>query len=1002
MAETWIDLRNNADVKIPGDLLEPINDAIDAINTAIDVVRFQLEVALDILKAARAFLLAFLDPLVQIINLIIAIIRQLYEEIEAAGIYLNGDWDIISPDMRLFQGGYKEFERRMVARLTDPRDPTRPQIPSATRVWAVFLYLGVDFSEIYRLVQLLQQLLRLFRIPGIPKENLGQPINLSVKYGVSGLPDFIQDFAEAVIGQRVTEYDEQKEIVPTLDTATLSWEMPKQPQRQGINLPNNPPSGFLISVSTLRNGIQVAYDRAVSDAPKSTNPDGTTSQKRETGKVAAADSNGPPLVIYGGVDQLQINEDVYYNNTMEGAGRVSDGSPRVYGTTGGKNDETPIPLDQLINGETRYLQRMFYISLGEMLGIPSDDWFSVSANFLVELSSFLLTYPYSYKLRAEEMPKAAVFEEEDGKLTLNEDVDPPTTYYVRIAPVSKNIRSETDFQYILAATNMRVSGQRGVAPLASFSNGDETVNPAPKDVGPWSAPIEVSFPLSGAQEYLTIVASALAVVILSRSDVPVSTENVFVEGSARRKTDLETFGDRVAKVLGSSPDTFFSFSGQAAGATSDLFRFRKQVYDAVNREAEKIYKQTGLNFTLSQAIIEAGQVLLTWKWSDTTFRATLGNQTVSPDTFVFPEKTIMQSLRDRQTTYGLARSPSSAGVYNTGRAPLGIGAAPGFFENSRGVSSVANAPGILVYENNNINNKTVVYARNLIPNEVYQAAASVLGLAVPPAPGELQGQWISFRLIELFPELGKYVEMVISWLEGLKEGLKNIVDSIIRYIDFLEARILELMALLQRIDALGDLLFTFEVPGFEVLFVSTRGSDGLLADFITAEGKPDDSEALSGEGPQSILPDGSANRDGIEAVEDTATSGEFGSSLLQGFLGTGNRLDVGSFTDLGAYKVDDGAGILSAASTGLQTNEEGELERVPPSRFAYGGGAVLLATSLPSLVIDLLELLFNKTIAEEEIQLDGPDDFFEDLEPGDLELPDFGQDIPDPDDPPAP
>jgi len=74
------------------------------------------------------------------------------------------------------------------------------------------------------------------------------------------------------------------------------------------------------------------------------------------------------------------------------------------------------------------------------------------------------------------------------------------------------------------------------------------------------------------------------------------------------------------------------------------------------------------------------------------------------------------------------------------------------------------------------------------------------------------------------------------------DGLQGILDAILAYIDFIAARILEIEALLRRIQALIQLALSFDIGvGVSALLVTSSGTDGLVRDFMGAEGTPDSS-----------------------------------------------------------------------------------------------------------------------------------------------------------------
>ncbi len=158
-------------------------------------------------------------------------------------------------------------------------------------------------------------------------------------------------------------------------------------------------------------------------------------------------------------------------------------------------------------------------------------------------------------------------------------------------------------------------------------------------------------------------------------------------------------------------------------------------------------------------------------------------------------------------------------------------------------------------------NVGVFYCRSLLAQvedgQIYREAAMVLGAAASafrrsPADGE----WIAVRFLDQLPFLEDALQVLINWLEAIKNSIDSIIDTIRKYIEFVEARVIELQQLIVRINALIQSLlgYSFRIPQCSALFLQSQGTDGVLADLVTANNKPSDSPLGYGAGVAIVIP----------------------------------------------------------------------------------------------------------------------------------------------------
>jgi len=236
----------------------------------------------------------------------------------------------------------------------------------------------------------------------------------------------------------------------------------------------------------------------------------------------------------------------------------------------------------------------------------------------------------------------------------------------------------------------------------------------------------------------------------------------------------------------------------------------------------------------------------------------------------FPDQTILESLEDTTSYTGLGLNPYGVGlslpktnsVYLRGVAS--IERYPAYQTKSpelrtgwlMGQGSQDYSP--VIYDVSGLAGvttglfPTIVFCRNALTSDVYEAALAVLNIAgaamsLPATPGT--GNWEAIRFIpQGLPALDAALSELLGWTRAIKAGLQDVTDVIVAYIEFLQGRILEMQALLVRIDGLIASLTGFELPAVAGLIVTGNGTDGILSGLITADNKPSDAPETYGAG----------------------------------------------------------------------------------------------------------------------------------------------------------
>lgn len=825
----WINPLQDAIETYPR-LPPPFDTLSDTINSTLDLLISILDIALTFLDVIKTFLIGYTDPIIALLEAIIAEVEGILLDLRNVGFYMNGDMYLLKAPFADLVGGFQAYEQRMITRFIDRSDPTRPDISPATQVFGAFLYVGVEAGQIDKLKRFLVLLAKFFSFDQATTKTTLTPTALRADYGTDSTSfALVLDTVSRLAGGQDAP-----------DTVQISWTLSSPTLRtQVFPLPVPPPEGFLIEVATFRDGLPVYFDRPVAGSPAVRNAAGEAVQDRERGRVL--DPENRPLVIYGGADAVQVGEALQYNNAMAGEGEVADGAARAFAIRS-ESDNVPIPLEQLLTDDGKYLlQRTFYVPTSEIFG-PS-----AFSNFG---ASFFENARYSSLLKLEDMPYDAEFIiGDDGNISVDPDsIKQPKTFYARVSVVSSAVTSESDFQYILDPLLVNVPGKLFQARYSrvTLEDGFEAVL-SKGDKGEPSEPLEFSFPTSQTAEFLQYVTAALAVLILSRSDVEVdTTERAFVEGRASQATGLESFRSLIPVILDAfDPSAFFQIDEEAS-ETSDVGSFRGTVLSRCRRYASILHEKMGANPELEQTLLSRPEV-----------------QSLLTYTFPGTGLTILESLESTETDTGLARNPYAAnrsmepGTYrgSVGNQISVTGREPGFFVREENIGgdtiergSVDESP-VLVTEGVNV---VMTYVRGLFAADdvqVYEGARQILSIAsasnLRPAG---DGGWIRVRLGQLFNPLDAFVDTIIEFAQSLLDGTNSVVEILVGYIEFLEARILEFQAVLNRLRAILGSLITINLPSFASLFLLADGSDGILTQFVGADNKPQDSPNFYGGG----------------------------------------------------------------------------------------------------------------------------------------------------------
>ena len=121
---------------------------------------------------------------------------------------------------------------------------------------------------------------------------------------------------------------------------------------------------------------------------------------------------------------------------------------------------------------------------------------------------------------------------------------------------------------------------------------------------------------------------------------------------------------------------------------------------------------------------------------------------------------------------------------------------------------------------------------------LYQQAALTLQMAAAHAlRSAADGEWIAIRFFDSIPGVEDFLEAIQNWIKALKAALQSIIDTILAYIEFIEARLIELQQLIRKINALLQAIlgYMLDLPSCHFLALLENGTSGIVRGLSSAE-----------------------------------------------------------------------------------------------------------------------------------------------------------------------
>lgn len=805
--------------------LEPVVSQVEpllaGITSVLDFLIGVLNIVQKILNVVKSFTVGLLSPIQSLLEMILEEVRGLISDLRQMGVYLTGDWDLLTPQNQYSDllGGYAAYERRMLFRLLDRTDASRPDFSQSTSVVGAFFY--VSSEDVSKLAFMIRRFMRFFGQEDLFRGSpFGTPTSPTMRYGTEG--------AGTAAFRKLAQSTDN---IP--DLVSLSWASPSP--GGGLRIYSPAPSGFLIHVSTIPDGFRVVG--LTSKADTSIDVDNLPRVQ----SVAIDPNTNGPVILYGGLSDIGVSEDSRDFSTVE-----SD-DPRAHSMVLVRDQNSPlIKPSLLIRGDRPLVADTFYVKTSALDKIgPSTQ--------------------YTATLRWDDLPLAATFKTGfDGFAELDGIPYLPSTYYVRIRALGPEYTgflsgiedARFDDPKSLYSSNVRLfqfsrenldTAQDGI--LYPESTGIRSPETSWGTYTPASGSGIVQFPNAAQKNYLNAAKAALAVAILCRADLSESDSEEFLTNTYANGVGLhglEQVGRDLFNRFNIQPVLFMTMRPQ---------QFRVKLRWALAQIMSELQENGAPPDSVVQGMSQAIDTLLNFRWSEAA--SLLPGMTIldsiqlsNPETEGIGANPYCRSLSESSLNYDyrfkgtLVRGPSFTEkpdrvVFRDGSRPW----IPG--EGSADYSPI-------VYSDSQMF-RPVQYARNILVNynegEVVRAAATVLQVAAATISKPGGQNWIAVRLMpQAFVPIDNILESVERYMEGINDGVQGVVDKITAYIDATQARIYQIQALLEQIKALLAAVEFFSLPSASGLLISASGTDGLAAGLVSSTNKPLDNPSSYGGG----------------------------------------------------------------------------------------------------------------------------------------------------------
>ena len=846
----WVTIQPNLD-----QLLVIPNAVIEAIDSVLQFLITVLNIANIILNVVKVFLVGLLNPIRAIVEAIIEEIRAFIRDLRQLGLYMCGDYNLITikplraPELL---GGFQAYERRMLKRLLNRRDPGRPDFSSRSVALGLFCYLST--GDLFALIELINRIKAFFGDRDTREAPLPQPTQPEATLGTYGLSTAL--------------FKKPDGLDAAPDAVTLKWTMP------GFGTPfSKPPGGFLVHVSTVPNGFGLRSMKW-----QSTGTDVDVQVPSYQPAVGIDSSTGTELRLFGGICDLATGKSDYSD--------VEAGSKQAHRLFLSLDQNTPLFVPSTLESE----------SGGTPIG---------GATYFIKLPKFNKVAPmqsYRATLKVADLPQTFTIEpdgvDSNDLPKVKAVAEDCYTFYARVRPVTDDYVAALGLDGTSAAPtlvgpkNMKIAHHSSTAiqantkalfkpmpaiPTAYRFAGLNGVTP--QELGPPSAPAVFSVPTPAMLGFLTALETSLQVLMLLRADYT-EAPTITVEGVDTIQGSPNTYAPGYATGLEGLKDflTQMGVTAEWYESSRSSKKFRRKLRRNAAFLMDRFLAQPPPQ-TVVEALAEDVENLNTFKWSDIAS--------------YWPDMTILESVKSQNANAGVAASPIGVGTPLIGKV-LGRGTVTGstllgdwpdrnpcfperltpsggnFVDFYMDLGRAGNAFYMgdgwsdytpVLYSTGDMSQASIgrytldaQFVRKLLLDyedaKILNSAIAILSVAgAANARSPSESDWKAIRVFDkMLAPLDQLLTDIEAFLLAILDGLQGLIDKIIAYIEAIQARIFQLQALIEMIRALLQALTAFDLPSFSGLLLVENGTDGITKGLVTAGNKPSDTPLSYGGG----------------------------------------------------------------------------------------------------------------------------------------------------------
>jgi hypothetical protein len=219
-------------------------------DAVFEVILLGFELVNTVLDLIASFLLDITNPLKPIIEAILSILESLINDIKKAGFYYTYDKGF-TDDIAQYFGGYPAYEDRIIKKLLNKDDYTRPDFSSDTTLFAINFFAGVGLEGIQgiykNIIKPISQLLALLKKGG-SEDKASSPKDLNVSFYKGSTLKYEVDFKSSFT----------EDSLP--DGVKVKWQLKGQPSNNPFfPRPYLAPKEFLIAISTRNKNEKIGY-----------------------------------------------------------------------------------------------------------------------------------------------------------------------------------------------------------------------------------------------------------------------------------------------------------------------------------------------------------------------------------------------------------------------------------------------------------------------------------------------------------------------------------------------------------------------------------------------------------------------------------------------------------------------------------------------------------------------------------------------------------------------